>query len=461
MPTSELHIVILAAGKGTRMRSSLPKVMHEVAGTPLLGHVLDTAISLQPAAIHVVVGHGREQITERFSHASINWVEQTEQLGTGHAVQQALPGVPDDADVLVLYGDVPLISVATLTPLIEACDSFPLALLTASLTNPSGLGRITRDDSNEVTGIVEHKDASAAQLAINEINTGFLCAHAKALRGWLDKIDNNNAQGEYYLTDIVAAAHAAGEPIAAHQPQNNDEIIGINSRQQLSEVERLYQTHQANHLMASGVTLIDPARIDVRGSVSAGQDSIIDVNCVFVGDVKIGSNVQIGPNCVIRDSEIGDHCIIHPNTVIEQAVLGQRVNAGPFARLRPGTELEDEVRIGNFVETKNAKFAKGSKANHLTYVGDASVGEKTNIGAGVITCNYDGANKHQTTIGENVFVGSDCQLVAPVVIGDGATIGAGSTITSDVAPGQLAISRSRQREIDGWQRPVKPAPRDK
>lgn len=437
------------------MHSATPKVLHQVAGKALLGHVLDTAEKLSPSKIHLVVGHAKDQIKACFKERDINWVEQQEQLGTAHAVQQAIPDVPDDAHVLVLYGDVPLISAQALTQLVDSMSSHSLAILSAHLDDASGYGRILRDDSNSVCGIVEQKDANTQELKINEINTGILSARAKSLRAWLAQVDNNNAQGEFYLTDIVALAHQNGEPIACYQPQDNDEIIGINSRMELAHVERLYQRYQAEKLMAQGVTIIDPQRIDIRGDVQIGSDSIIDVNCVIQGPTIIGSNVSIAPNCVITASTIGDYCSVHANSVIEQTKVGQTVNIGPFARLRPGTELADDVRIGNFVETKNAKLAQGAKVNHLSYVGDATVGRKTNIGAGVITCNYDGINKHQTTIGEDVFVGSNSQLVAPVEISNGATIGAGSTITTNVGEKKLAICRAHQREISGWKRPKK------
>ena len=444
------------------MRSNLPKVLHEVAGKPLLGHVIDSALALSPAHIHVVVGHGKELVVEAFANHSqkhkFNWVEQTEQLGTGHAVSQALPHIAGEADVLMLTADVPLIKSSTLSAMVESMPTHPLALLTAIVADPFGLGRITRDDTNAVTGIVEQKDASPAQQNIQEINSGIICADKTHLTSWLASIDNQNAQKEYYLTDVVALAYQSGSPIAALHPKDNAEVNGINSRVQLAEVERLYQRHQATRLMEAGVTIIDPARIDVRGEVNIGQDTIIDVNVVLQGPLTIGSNVKIAPNCVITNSSLADNVVVHPNTVIESAELDDGVNVGPFARLRPGSKLAANVKIGNFVETKNVQLDAGAKVNHLSYVGDASVGENTNIGAGVITCNYDGANKHKTTIGKNVFVGSDCQLVAPVTIENGATIGAGSTITTHVGENKLAISRSKQRQIDGWQRPVK-APR--
>ena len=462
MTQKNLHIVILAAGKGSRMRSNLPKVLHKVAGKSLLGHVVDSALALSPTKIHVVVGHGKDAVMDAFvdhAHsATLNWVEQAEQLGTGHAVSQALPFIEGDANVLMLTADVPLIKSSTLIAMVESMTAHPLALLTAIVDDPFGLGRITRDGTNAVTGIVEQKDASVAQQAIREINSGIICADKGHLKNWLINIDNQNAQKEFYLTDVVSLAYQSGSPIAALHPDSNAEVNGINSRVQLAEVERLFQRQKAMQLMAAGVTIIDPARIDIRGDVSIGQDTVIDVNVVLQGPLTIGAHVNIGPNCVISNSVIADNAEVHPNTVIESSELGEGVNVGPFARLRPGTKLAANVKIGNFVETKNVQLEAGAKVNHLSYVGDASVGENTNIGAGVITCNYDGAYKHKTTIGNNVFVGSDCQLVAPVTIEDGATIGAGSTITANVGENKLAISRSKQRQIDGWQRPVK-APR--
>ncbi len=459
MAQKPLHIVILAAGKGSRMRSSQPKVLHQVAGKSLLGHVIDSSLELKPAQIHVVVGHGKDQVIEAFeSHPSVdrfNWVEQVEQLGTGHAVSQALPAIPSNAAVLMLTADVPLIKAITLSAMVESMCSSPLALLTAIVENPFGLGRITRDHTNVVTGIVEQKDASAEQQRIQEINSGIICAHRQQLGDWLQQIDNNNAQKEFYLTDVVSLAYKAGNPIATLHPQENSEVNGINSRVQLAEVECLYQHAQAVRLMEAGVTVLDPHRLDIRGDVEIDQDTIIDVNVVIQGPTKIGSGVYIAPNCVISESVLADNVTVHPNTVIEHSELDSGVNVGPFARLRPGTKLAQDVKIGNFVETKNAQLDEGAKVNHLSYVGDATVGSNTNIGAGVITCNYDGANKHKTTIGKDVFVGSDSQLVAPVEIKDGATIGAGSTITATVEANKLAISRGKQRQIDGWKRPTK------
>jgi len=441
------------------MRSSLPKVLHKVAGKTLLGHVIDTALELEPTQIHVVVGYGKAQVTTAFENhpqiAKLNWVEQSEQLGTGHAVKQALPNIDENANVLMLTADVPLITSDTLRPMIAAMAAQPLALLTAMFDDPTGLGRITRDNSNAITGIVEQKDATETQRTINEINSGIICAHKDSLTRWLNKIDNNNAQQEYYLTDIVSLACAEGNPIAARHPSDNTEVVGINNRSQLATTERHYQQQQAERLMAAGVTIADPSRIDIRGDVEIGEDSIIDVNVVIEGPTIIGREAHIAPNCVISASTLADGVTVHANTVIENAEIALGAIVGPFARLRPGTKLDAGVKIGNFVETKNTQLAEGAKVNHLSYVGDATVGSNTNIGAGVITCNYDGANKHQTTIGKDVFVGSDCQLVAPVTIEDGATIGAGSTITSNVQRDQLAISRSKQRQINNWQRPTK------
>lgn len=459
MANTPLHVVILAAGKGSRMRSKLPKVLHQIAGKSLLHHVIDSALKLEPSDIHVVVGHEKEQVINAFeSHPSkqkLNWVIQTEQLGTGHAVAQALPKISNDASVLMLTADVPLIAANTLDNMVNAMNDFPLAVLTAFVDNPFGLGRILRDDTQAVVGIIEEKDASDSIRQINEINSGIICAKKSHLSEWLNRIDNNNAQQEYYLTDIVALAHQTGHLISTFQPSDNNEINGINSRSQLAFVERAFQLKQAEHHMSEGVTLIDPARFDTRGDVSIGEDTVIDINVVIEGPTVIGRNVNIGPNCVIQASHIADGTTILPNTVIENAEIGENANIGPFARLRPGSKLANNVKIGNFVETKNAQLDQGVKINHLSYVGDSSVGSNTNIGAGVITCNYDGANKHKTTIGKDVFVGSDCQLIAPVTIADNATIGAGSTISTDIEKGELAVSRAQLRKIKDWQRPSK------
>jgi len=437
------------------MKSHLPKVLHPVAGQPMLSRIIDTAKTLQPTKINIVVGHKKGLIQKAINDPIINWVEQSEQLGTGHAVNQALPHVQDDAHVLILTGDVPLIAASTIANLVEKLDYFPLALLTAVFDNPTGLGRILRDQSDAVAGIVEEKDASDSQRNIKEINTGVIAAHKAELVDWLSRISNDNAQQEYYLTDVIGLAHQDGAMICSAQPEQNDEVTGVNSRAELAHVERRFQEQIANELMAQGVTIVDPKRIDIRGAVEFGTDVHLDINTVIEGPSKIGNHVTIEANCVIKQATIAEHSHIHSHSVIEQAQIGENVNVGPFARLRPGTVLADEVRIGNFVETKNASLGKGSKANHLSYVGDSSVGQNTNIGAGVITCNYDGANKHKTNIGDNVFVGSDSQLVAPVTIDDGATIGAGTTVTSDVQKDQLAISRSKQKQIDNWARPKK------
>ncbi len=456
---SPLHVIILAAGKGSRMRSDLPKVLHEVAGKPLLGHVIDSALALEPAKVHVVVGHGKAQVINAFEshpmHHSLSFVVQEQQLGTGHAVAQALPDVPDGADVLMLTADVPLIQTNTLARMQKSMRAHTLAVLTAIVENPFGLGRITRDDTDSVSGIVEEKDATEAQRKIREINSGIICARKNQLQSWLANVKNTNKQQEYYLTDVVALAYQAGDPITTLQPEQNHEVNGINDRVQLAAAERAYQKQRAEELMRAGVTIVDPSRVDLRGEVAVGKDSVIDINVVIEGPTTIGENVKIGPNCVITESAIHNDATIYANTVIEKAELSSGTLVGPFARLRPGTILGDNVKIGNFVETKNAQLADGAKVNHLSYVGDASVGAKTNIGAGVITCNYDGANKHKTDIGADVFVGSDCQLIAPVTIGDGATIGAGTTVTANVSKGVLAISRAKQRELTGWQRPVK------
>ena len=456
MTVKPLHIVILAAGKGSRMQSERPKVLHEIGGQPLLAHVVETAKALSPEQIHVVIGHGREQIQNTFANdSSLNWVIQEQKLGTGHADSQALPGIQGQANVLMLTADVPLLGPSTLQAMLDNMSASPLTLLTAMVSDASGLGRIQRNETNAVVGIVEHKDASAEQLSVKEINSGIICADADRLGGWLEQVGNQNAQGEYYLTDIVQLAAEDGYPIAATHPTKLSEVMGINSRSQLAMAEREHQNSLAQDLMDSGVTIIDPNRIDIRGQVSIEADTIIDVNVVLQGPTNIGRNCYIGPNTVISASTIGEGVTVHPNCVIDQSKISRGVNIGPFARLRPGTDLSENVRIGNFVETKNASIAAESKVNHLSYVGDASVGQNTNIGAGVITCNYDGANKHQTLIGNDVFVGSDSQLVAPVEIEDGATIGAGSTITNDVGPQQLAISRAKQRMINNWQRPTK------
>ena len=450
-----LSIVILAAGQGTRMRSALPKVLHPIGGRPLLRHVINTACQLSPDSIHVVFGHGGDQVREVLADADVSWIEQAEQLGTGHAVDQVMPLISDENTVLVLYGDVPLITPETLQPMVEQAGSGKLSVLTAVLDDPCGYGRMVRDDEGSLTSIVEHRDASEEHLQIREINTGFLAAPAGMLRGWLSKLDNSNVQGEYYLTDVIAMAAADGVPVESVGAADEFEILGVNDRVQLATLERAYQRRLADQLMRAGVTLADPARIDIRGELSTGSDCAIDVNAVFEGNVRLGDGVCIGPNCVISNTRIGDATQVFANCVIEDACIGGSSRIGPFARIRPETELDERVHVGNFVEIKKSKIAAGSKVNHLSYIGDTHMGSGVNIGAGTITCNYDGANKHLTEIGNDVFIGSDTQLVAPVRVGDGATIGAGTTVTREVPAGELTLSRSPQKTIEGWRRPVK------
>ncbi len=437
------------------MRSALPKVLHPLANLPLLEHVINAAEALEADDIHIVYGHGGDVVPKSLAHKDVDWVLQSEQLGTGHAVAKATPGVKTGNKVLVLYGDVPLTSYETLRQLVDSAVDNTLSLLTVNLDDPTGYGRIVRDGDGNVARIVEQKDASAGELAINEVNTGILCTQAAQLNGWLQRLSSDNAQGEYYLTDIIEMAVKDAVPVVTSHPADEFEVLGVNNKIQLAELERHYQLQQANKLMEAGVTLRDPMRLDVRGGIECGQDVVIDVNVVFEGDIKIGDNVTIAPNCYIKNAEIGDGVSILANTVIEDAVIGARSSVGPFARLRPQTQLAEETRIGNFVETKKAEVGRGSKINHLSYVGDTNVGSNVNIGAGVITCNYDGANKYLTEIGDDVFIGSDTQLVAPVKIGSGATIGAGSTITKDVEPDVLALSRSKQVSRSGWKRPTK------
>jgi bifunctional UDP-N-acetylglucosamine pyrophosphorylase/glucosamine-1-phosphate N-acetyltransferase len=450
-----LEVIVLAAGQGTRMHSDLPKVMHELGGQPLLAHVLDRTRELRPRAIHVVYGHGAEQVREYFAENDLHWVLQAQQRGTAHAVLQALPDVAPDAVALVLYGDVPLIATTTLRALVDAAVTDALALLTTELDDATGYGRIIRGGDRGVAKIVEQKDATADELAISEINAGLLAAPARRLRTWLTQIDSDNAQGEFYLTDVAAIANQDGAAIVTCHPQSRWEIMGVNSKSELARLERRLQQQRARELMDSGVTLLDPARFDLRGQLQAGRDVVIDVNVVFEGNVVLGNGVHIGPNNLIRNTSIGDGSTVLANCVIEDAIVGRNCRIGPFARLRPGPELADGVQIGNFVELKKSRVGSGSKINHLSYVGDTIVGKNVNIGAGTITCNYDGANKHQTVIGDNAFIGSDTQLVAPVTVGEGATIGAGSTITKDTPSGALTLSRAPQRTRRGWKRPVK------
>ncbi|MDO7896568.1 bifunctional UDP-N-acetylglucosamine diphosphorylase/glucosamine-1-phosphate N-acetyltransferase GlmU [Pseudomonas citrulli] len=449
-----LEIVILAAGQGTRMRSALPKVLHPVAGRSMLGHVIHSARQLDPQRIHVVIGHGADAVRERLAADDLNFVLQDKQLGTGHAVAQAVPFITADT-VLILYGDVPLIEVETLQRLLTHVAPRQLGLLTVELDDPTGYGRIVRNADGQVTAIVEQKDANQAQRAITEGNTGILAVPAERLGDWMSRLSNNNAQGEYYLTDVIAMAVADGLVVATEQPLDAMEVQGANDRRQLAELERHYQLRAARRLMAQGVTLRDPARFDVRGDVSVGRDVVIDINVILEGNVVIEDDVVIGPNCVIKDSTLRKGVVIKANSHLDGAVMGEGSDAGPFARLRPGSVLEARAHVGNFVELKNAHLGEGAKAGHLTYLGDAEVGARTNIGAGTITCNYDGANKWKTVLGEDVFIGSNNSLVAPVDISHGATTAAGSTITQNVDNAQLAVGRARQRNIDNWKRPEK------
>ena len=448
-------IVILAAGKGTRMRSQLPKVLHKLAGKPLLTHVLDAAGAIANARKIVVAGHGAEALRETYSDSAFTMVEQAEQLGTGHAVQAALGQLREQAKVVILYGDVPLITPATIAKMLAAVDQNHIALLTIDLAEPAGYGRIIRDSEGQIEAIIEHKDASPGQLQITEINTGVMALTTQLLASWLPQIGNQNAQGEYYLTDLIAIARSSGFKVNSVQPNSASEVEGINSRAQLAALERVYQLQLAEQLMASGTSLADPARFDQRGTLTAGTDNFIDVNCIFEGVVSLGTGVTIGPNCHIRDSHIGDGVEIHGNTVIDQSTIGEAAVLGPFARIRPGTQLGANTKVGNFVETKKAIVGNGSKINHLSYVGDAELGENVNIGAGTITCNYDGVNKHKTEIGDNSFVGSNSTLIAPVAIEQNGFVAAGSTISSTVAAGNLAVGRAKQRNIAGWKRPTK------
>ena len=453
--TAPLHVIILAAGQGSRMKSSLPKVLHKVAGKSMLHHVMDTARTLEADGIHGVIGHGADQVRAVTPADDVAWAMQEQQLGTGHAVAQALPAVPDGVVVLVLYGDVPLINPETLVALVSRVDDHSLGLLTVDLHNPDGYGRILRNEQGQVTAIVEQKDATDSQKAIREVNTGILAVSSDHLKRWLPALSSSNAQGEYYLTDIIAMASGEGLNIEVAQPSHEEEVQGVNNRLQLADLERWYQQCEARRLMTEGASLADPARVDVRGNLTIGEDVLIDVNVVFEGDVVLGNNVSVGPNCVIRDAELADNVTVHANSIIEGAVVGEHCQVGPFARLRAGTRLARSAKVGNFVETKKADVGEGSKINHLSYVGDATLGRNVNVGAGTITCNYDGVNKFQTGLGDNVFVGSNTALVAPVTVESDAVIGAGSTITAHVDEKDLAVARSRQRNIKGWKRPQK------
>jgi bifunctional UDP-N-acetylglucosamine pyrophosphorylase/glucosamine-1-phosphate N-acetyltransferase len=449
-----LNVVILAAGQGKRMHSNLPKVLHPVAGKALVRHVIDAARALSPVSLCVVYGHGGDIVRAALPADDLSWALQEPQLGTGHAVQQALPHLDPAGMTLVLYGDVPLTQVDTLKRLLHAAGD-GLAVLTVTLADPTGYGRIVRDDAGRVVRIVEQKDATDAERAIREINTGIMAIPTARLAGWLAGLSNNNAQGEYYLTDVIAAAVAEGVPVAAAQPQGEWEVLGVNSKVQLAELERIQQLRIAQRLLENGVRLADPARIDVRGDLTCGRDVAIDVNCVFEGAVVLADAVDIGPNCVLKNVRIAAGARIAAFSHLEGAVVGPDCIVGPYARLRPGAELGPEVHIGNFVEVKNSTIAAQSKANHLAYIGDARIGQRVNVGAGTITCNYDGANKHLTVIEDDVFIGSDTQLVAPVTVGRGATLGAGTTLTKDAPPDTLTVSRARQMSLPNWQRPVK------
>lgn len=450
----KLEVVILAAGQGTRMKSNLPKVLHPLAGRPLLAHVVATAMALEPDAIHVVIGHGGEEVEAALADMPLSWVTQHEQLGTGHGVLQALPELSPDSTVLVLYGDVPLIGRSTLEKLVALAADGP-ALLTARLVNPAGYGRILRDGAGALLGVVEEKDASDEQRIIDEVNTGVLAAPSRDLLRYLPQVGNDNKQGEYYLPDVLSLAVAEGRSIASSEAASEIEVLGVNDRVQLNQVEREYQRRQAETLMREGVSVADASRLDIRGKLSCGRDVSIDVNVVFEGEVSLGDGVSIGPNCVLNDVTVADGAAIHALSHLQEAVVGPGCSVGPYARLRPGTVLSEGARVGNFVETKQAAIGVGSKVNHLSYIGDCEMGAGVNIGAGTITCNYDGANKHKTELGDGVFIGSNSTLVAPLEIEKAGFVGAGSTITKGVGNQELAICRSKQRNIQGWQRPVK------
>jgi bifunctional UDP-N-acetylglucosamine pyrophosphorylase / glucosamine-1-phosphate N-acetyltransferase len=450
-----LSIVILAAGQGKRMKSDLPKVLQPLAGRPILSHVVNAAKALKADAIHVVYGHGGDAVRSTLAHEPVNWALQAEQLGTGHAVMQAMPDIPDDHQVLILFGDVPLVKAETLQRLMEQTSEKAIGLLTVVLQDPTGYGRVVRDGAGNVVRIVEQKDANTKERAIPEINTGLMAMPAGKLRQWLSALRNDNAQGEYYLTDVIVMAVRDGFKVNAVIAPTETEVLGVNDKVQLAQLEHAWRLEQATKLMLAGVTLADPARLDIRGNVKTGRDVFIDVNVVLVGDVELGDRVRIGPNCYLKDCRIDADTEIHPNCVVDRARIGPRNSIGPFARLRPDSVLHEDVHIGNFVEVKKSEIGPGSKANHLTYLGDATVGRKVNVGAGTITVNYDGVNKWRTEIGDNAFVGSGSMLIAPIRIGANANTGAGSTITKDAPEGKLTVARARQVTIDGWTRPTK------
>ncbi|MFY7698329.1 MAG: bifunctional UDP-N-acetylglucosamine diphosphorylase/glucosamine-1-phosphate N-acetyltransferase GlmU [Legionella sp.] len=454
-----LHVIILAAGQGKRMYSATPKVLHPIGGKAMLARVVAAAQLLNPVAIHVIIGHGAEQIKQALPELPVNWIIQQQQLGTGHAVMQALPFIMSNSQVLILSGDVPLITGYTLQALLSKVDqTHPLALLLSTVSEPFGLGRIVRDQYSRIAAIIEEKDATHEQRKIQEIYTGICCVHAEVLARWLPRLSNENAQQEYYLTEIISMAVNEGIDIASLITTNHLEIQGVNNRLQLHQLERDWQQRLTNQLLLTGVSLADSSRLDIRGELICGQDVFIDVNNVFIGHVIVGDGCRIGPNCVITNSTLAENCVIHPNSVIDGCQLGHACEVGPFARLRPATVLADQSKIGNFVETKNAVLGSGSKASHLSYLGDVEIGKQVNIGAGTITCNYDGAFKHKTIIEDGAFIGSDTQLVAPVIIGENATVGAGSTIRRNVPPGELTLTESKQKTLYGWVRPKKKPP---
>ncbi len=455
----DIQTIILAAGKGSRMKSELPKVLHCLAGKPLVQHVIDSCQSLGATHCHLVVGHGSELVREKIDGGklSITYAEQTEQLGTGHAVKMALPALSDNAPTLILYGDVPLIHADTLAQLVKLYEENPqgIALMTCDFNDPTGYGRIVRDENNQVTGIVEQKDANDQQKLITEINTGILCCNSDQLKKWIGQLNNDNAQQEYYLTDIIEMAAKDGQRIDTAQPVNLYEIEGINTLRQLSELERTWQRELANQLMEAGVTLLDPNRFDIRGKLTCGTAVTIDINFIAEGNVTIEKGAKIGANVILKNCTVGANSEIKPNSIVEDSMIGTNCSAGPFARLRPLTEMQNNSHVGNFVEIKKSTLGEGTKAGHLSYIGDSEIGQNVNVGAGTITCNYDGANKFKTIIEDDAFIGSDTQLIAPVTVGKGATIGAGTTVSNDVQPGALCISRVKQKQIEDWARPTK------